>query len=290
MTTTITTTRAALASGLALIYLGLTPATPVAADREHQQIMADLRMLQEQTQQLQALMNGLGEALKAVNSRLDDQTTLERKAFADGKVQMDAISGDIRVVREKVDETNVRLGSISQELESIRQAIPEPGMVPPAPLSNTDAGAPGVPGAPGSPSPQPAGTPAAQVNAQRLWQGAYGDYTSGNYSLAVSGFQMYLNSFPKSPQAHEAQLYVGEALFQEKKDNEAVAAYDRVIGNYPGSASVPQAYYKRGVSLQRLGDNDRARESWEAIIKQFPDSPQAVLSQQGLERLKRPAK
>jgi len=101
---------------------------------------------------------------------------------------------------------------------------------------------------------------------------------------------MYLNSFPKSPQAHEAQLYVGEALFQEKKDNEAVAAYDRVIGNYPGSASVPQAYYKRGVSLQRLGDNDRARESWEAIIKQFPDSPQAVLSQQGLERLKRPAK
>ncbi len=84
-------------------------------------------MLQEQTQQLQALMNGLGEALKAVNSRLEDQTTLERKAFADSKVQMDAISGDIRIVREKVDETNVRLGSISQELESIRQAIPEPG-------------------------------------------------------------------------------------------------------------------------------------------------------------------
>lgn len=280
-------TRAALALGLALIYLGLRPATPAAADREHQQIMADLRMLQEQTQQLQALMNGLGEALKAVNSRLEDQTTLERKAFADGKVQMDAISGDIRIVREKVDETNVRLGSISQELESIRQAIPEPGMALPVPLPNTDASAPAVPGVPPS---QPAGPPAAQVNAQRLWQGAYGDYTSGNYSLAVSGFQMYLNSFPKSPQAHEAQLYIGEALFQEKKDAEAIAAYDRVIGNYPSSASVPQAYYKRGVSLQRLGDNDRARESWEAVIKQFADSPQAVLSQQGLERLKRPAR
>ena len=37
-----------------------------AADREHQQMMADLRMLQEQSQQLQALLNGLGEALKAV--------------------------------------------------------------------------------------------------------------------------------------------------------------------------------------------------------------------------------
>ena len=138
MTIRITTTRSAVALVLALAYVGLSPARPAAADREHQQMMADLRMLQEQTQQLQALMNDLGEALKAVNSRIEEQTSLERKAFADGKVQMDTMSGDIRVVREKVDETNVRLGTITQELESIRQAIPEPGAVPPAPVS-TDA-------------------------------------------------------------------------------------------------------------------------------------------------------
>src|SRR5688572_14510251 len=116
MTIRLTTTRAVLAITLAVVCVVAMPATPAAADREHQQIMADLRMLQEQTQQLQALLNGLGDALKAVNARLDDQTSLERKAFADGKVQMDAITGDIRVVREKVDETNVRLGSLSQEL------------------------------------------------------------------------------------------------------------------------------------------------------------------------------
>ena len=287
MTITMTPTHAALALGLALAYVGLTPATPAAADREHQQIMADLRMLQEQTQQLQALMNGLGEALKAVNSRIEDQTGLERKAFADGKVQMDAISGDIRIVREKVDETNVRLGSISQELESIRQAIPEPGMVPVAPPS-TDATIPAVPGAPAPP--QAVMTPPAQVNPQQLWQGAYGDYTSGNYSLAVSGFQMYLSAFPKSPQAHDAQRYIGEAFFQEKKDAEAVAAYDRVIANYPSSSSVPQAYYKRGLALQRLGETDRAKESFEAVMKQFPDSQPAILAKQRLETLNQPTK
>src|ERR1700752_4994641 len=105
-----TNTRAVFALLLALVSAGLSPATVAAADREHQQIMADLRILQEQTQQLQALMNDLGEALKAVNSRIEDQSSLERKAFADGKVQMDTISGDIRVVREKADETNSRLG------------------------------------------------------------------------------------------------------------------------------------------------------------------------------------
>jgi tol-pal system protein YbgF len=290
MTITITPRRTAVALALALASAGLIPATPMAADREHQQIMADLRMLQEQTQQLQALMNGLGEALRAVNSRLDDQTGLERKAFADGKVQMDAISGDIRIVREKVDETNVRLGSISQELESIRQAIPEPGSVstiPPVPSDPAAAAAAGA-AAPQSTGPAPPAQPPANINPQRLFQSSFGDYTSGNYSLAVAGFQSYLQYFPKSQQAHEAQLYIGEALFQEKKNAEAVAAYDRVIGNYPGSPSVPQAYYKRGVALQALSEIDRAKESFEAVIKQFPDSTAATLAKQGLDRINRP--
>ena len=83
---------------------------------------------------------------------------------------------------------------------------------------------------------------------------------------------MYLRSFPKSTRAHEAQLYIAEALAWEKKDMEAVVAYDRVIANYPGSGSVPMAYYKRGRALERLGETARARESYETLIKQFPDA------------------
>jgi hypothetical protein len=189
MTIRITTTRAVVALVLALAYVGITPATPAAADREHQQIMADLRILQEQTLQLQALMTDLGEALKAVNSRIEDQTSLERKAFADGKVQMDTMSGDLRIVREKVDETNVRLGTITQELESLRQAIPEPGAVPQAPV-NADAGA--VPGGtPGvTPPPQTAATTSPVnpgIQPQRLFDSSYGDYTAGTSVLAVQG-------------------------------------------------------------------------------------------------------
>ncbi len=295
MTIGITTTRGALALGLALAYVALTPAGLAAADREHQQIMADLRMLQEQTQQLQALMNGLGEALKAVNSRLEDQTSLERKAFADAKVQMDTISGDIRIVREKVDETNVRLGSVFQELESLREAIPEPGAFQ-APTPTSDAtmpGALGAPGAPGAPVPQAAVTPTPPMNPgspQRLWGSSYADYTSGNYSLAVTGFQSFLSSFPKSPQAHEAQLLIGESLFLDKKDAEAVTAYDRVISNYPRAGSVPQAYYKRGQALERLGERDRARESYETVIKEYPNTDPASLAKQRLETLNRPAR
>ncbi len=292
MTIRITPTRAVLSLCLALAYLALTPATPAAADREHQQIMADLRMLQEQTQQLQALMNDLGEALKAVSSRIEDQTGLERKAFADGKVQMDTMSGDLRIVREKVDETNVRLGSITQELESIKQAIPEPGAftsAPPNPLATDPTGAttPGTsPVGPVGAVPPPttaAVTPPSGIQPQRLWQSSFADYTTANYSLAIQGFESYLKYFPKGQQAHEAQLYIGEALFQDKKDAEAVVAYERVISNYPGSASVPTAYFKRGVAFEQLGEPGRAKESYDAVIKQFPETSQATMARQRLE-------
>jgi tol-pal system protein YbgF len=289
MTIRITTTRAVLSLCVALAYMAVTPATPAAADREHQQIMADLRMLQEQTQQLQALMNDLGEALKAVSSRIEDQTGLERKAFADGKVQMDTMSGDLRVVREKVDETNVRLGSITQELESIRQAIPEPGAftsAPPNPLATDPTGATTPGTSPVGPVPPPAtaaATPPSGIQPQRLWQTSFADYTAANYTLAIQGFESYLKYFPKGQQAHEAQLYIGEALFQDKKDADAVVAYERVISNYPGSASVPNAYYKRGLSFEHLGEPGRAKESYDAVIKQFPDTSAATMAKQRLE-------
>ena len=86
--------------------------------------------------------------------------------------------------------------------------------------------------------------------------------------------------------AHEAQLYVAESLAYDKKDSDAVVAYDRVISNYPGSASVPLAYYKRGLALQRLGEEARARESFEAVLKQFPDSSPATLAKQRLDGMK----
>jgi tol-pal system protein YbgF len=291
MTRRILTTRTAAALALAFTYVAVAPATPAAADREHQQIMADLRILQEQTQQLQALMTDLGEALKAVSSRIEDQTSLERKAFADSKVQIDAMSGDLRVVREKVDQTNVRLGTIGQELESLRDAMPQPGQFQQAPVNNDAGVAPGATSGGAAPPATTAGAVPVNpgVSPQRLFDSSWSDYTVGNYTIALEGFESYLRTFPKGVRAHEAQLYIGDSLAWLKKDMDAIEAYNRVIANYGGSPSVPMAYYKRGSAFERLGETARARESYETLVKQFPDSQEAVLAKQRLSSANRPA-
>jgi tol-pal system protein YbgF len=272
--------------GLAFGLLGAS-ATPVfAVDREHQQIMADLRMLEEQAQQLQALLTGLGDALKQVNTRIDEQTALERKSFADGKVQMDNVSGDLRIVREKVDETNVRLSSLSQEMEALRTSLPQPGTMSAAPAAIDPAQPAGTSATAAAPPP-----PSAGQTPQRLWDQTWSDYSMGQYPLAVQGFESFLKYYPKNDLADDAQFYIGESNFNAGKFADAVTAYSRVIANYPGANMVPTAFYKQGVALESLpGQTDAAKQSYETVVKQFPDSQAAILAKQALDRLNRPAR
>src|SRR4029450_482314 len=105
---------------IVLFGIWLVAAPAAAQSRREMQMMADIRMLQEQTQQLQqqlqAAITLLSDSLKQVNARLDEKTGNTRKAFADQKLVTDSVGNDLRVIRERVDETNVRITSLSQEV------------------------------------------------------------------------------------------------------------------------------------------------------------------------------
>ena len=261
----------------------LAAASPLrAANREHEQIMADIRMLQEQTQQLQVLIGTLAESLKAIGSRMDDQATATRKGFADQKLLVDTLSGEVRIVREKVDETNVRLTSLTQDVEGLRELMPSMS-APAMPGETTEEGE--TPDAGGGPPPAaPIGT---GVSPRRLFEEARADYFAGQWSLAINAFETYLKTYPRSELADDAQYYIGEAYAAESKFREAVAAYERVISDYPGSDMLPEAWYKAGLSYERLKQQDRAQTAYQFVVKNFSDSQAASLAQQALVRLNR---
>jgi len=265
----------------------LTAALPAhAQNRREMQMMADIRMLQEQNQQLQVTLAAMAEAIRAINGRFDEQAAATRKGFADQGLKIDQFGSELRVVREGVSETGVRLGQLSQEIEAVRLSIPQypppAAPVPFDPSANPSATDPNA-AAPVTPSmPQPAG---AGVSPQRMFETTRADYHNGQYDLCVSGFEMYLQTFPRSELAHEAQHLIGECHYLDGDHQAAVAAYTQVIVNHPRSTSAPDASYKRGLALEQLGQAARARESWEATIKNYPNTTAARLAKQNLDRL-----
>ena len=274
--------------------------TPVAAaDKETRQMMADIRMLQEQTQQLQNLIGALGKtmsealetSLKAVNTRIDakveEQTNATRTAFANQKLTIDAITRDLGVLREKVDENNVRVGSLTQEVNALRQLVTQltarssfdPVFGPPDGATPADSAV--------ATTPVPAGglgmSPAA------AFEQSYSDYTSSRYESAISGFEAYVKNFPDSVQAARAQVKICDAYIQLGNYARAVQACDLAIKNYPTSDTLAEAYYRKAQGLRGLKRNDEARVAFQYVVKTFPNSQEAALATTQLMALTPPA-
>ncbi|MDQ3069748.1 MAG: tetratricopeptide repeat protein [Acidobacteriota bacterium] len=277
-----TTFRYAAAALLCCVF-----AAPAAAqDREQLQMLAELRMIQEQSGQLRALIANLEETLKALNAKLDQQADSTRKGFADQKLQIDGLRDGVGVVREKLDDTNVRISTLSHEVATMRSTFATMQVQPSQTAEPPATGDPAAPPAANPPAGAPA-TPPTGMSAQRLFETAMADYFGIQYDLAIAGFEGYLRTYSTAPDAAQAQYYVGESNYQLKRYQEAVTAYGRVITNFKDSRWVAEALYKQGRAFEELKEFDRARQAYDAVMKNYADTNAALLAKQRLQALPR---
>jgi len=260
----------------------LRPFEAAAADREHQQIMADIRMLQEQGARLQLLMATLDGSFQQLASKIIGQSDVIRKAFADQRLLTDNLASGIRILREKLDDNNIRISSLSQEVEALRVTIPsmQSAMI----QLSTDPET-GLPMEPLAYFAEPLAPLSPGISPQRMYDTAWADYTNGQWVLALQGFEAYIKTFPRSDLADDAQFYIGQTLYADGQFSEAIQAFEQVLLSYPDGDVMPEASYKRGLSLDLLGEAERARQAFDLVVKNYPDSTMATLAKQALERL-----
>jgi tol-pal system protein YbgF len=274
-----------------------------AQNREHLQLAAELRMLQEQNQQLSLALTQLADALKAVNARLDTTEDFQRRRFADQEVLVKNLGSDLGTIRERTQDTDTRLRTLKDEIDALRQtflSLPaliaqsqQAAAVPPLDPNNP-AAAPPAGAADGPPlvAPRPP-TPVlplpetAGLSPNRMYETAFADYSSSQYASAIAGFQQLIKNFPTAEKADDAQYLIGESLANLNRYPEAIDAYNLVIQKYPTGDQVDMAYYRRGFNEERIGRADAARATYEEVVKRFPDSTGSQLARQRLAGLNR---
>lgn len=290
-----------------VVSLPLLPAiaAPAAAqNREHQQLAAELRQLQEQNQLLGLALARLAEALDTVTARLDKNERFQQQRFADQETLVKNLGSELSTVRERAQDSDRRLRSLSDEIDALRQTfLSLPSLIAQAqaaaaaaaaaadPNAAVDPSAPPQAGVP-PPAPLPPAAslplpPTAGLSPNRMFETAWSDYTAGQYSLAITGFGQLVETFPLSERTDNAQYLIGESLYNLNRFAEAAEAYNRVILNYPTGDQVDMAYYKRGLAQERAGNPDAARMTWEEVVTRYPDSQGANFAKQSLVRLSR---
>jgi tol-pal system protein YbgF len=288
----------------AALWLVLFPAlaTPaVAQNREHLQLAAELRMLQEQNQQLSLALAQLTDALKAVNARLDSSEEFQRRRFADQEVLVKNLGSDLGTIRERTQDTDTRLRTLKDEIDALRQtflslpaliAQSQSGLAPADPnnpLAPTDPPPDGAaPAAARFPAPSLPLPDTAGLSPNRVFETAFGDYVSSQYESAITGFQQVVKNFPTAERADDAQFFIGESLGKLNRLPEAVDAYNVVIQKYPTGDQIDMAYYRRGFVESQMGRADAARATFEEVVKRFPNSQGAQLARQRLAGSTRP--
>lgn len=272
-----------------LLLVGLLVAVPMTAraqNREHQQVFADLRMLQEQVQRLQLAINALAEQVKSTQKAVDAQAGETRKGFADQGVSIGAISSGLRTVSEAERDTAIRVAQLNQEIKSIREGLGLQQTTLGQILDLLQAKPTGDPVAVTDPSatskPSSGGLPPSPSSYYNL---AWSAYASNQFEEAIRLYEDALKRFPDAVEAPSARYNLGEAYAALNKPKEALAAFKSVVALHPDSDEVPNALYKQGVCYEALKQRADAEKSYQAVRTRYPDSAAAPLATAALKAM-----
>jgi tol-pal system protein YbgF len=114
----------------------------------------------------------------------------------------------------------------------------------------------------------------------------YSMYREENYEQALEGFRRFLDVYPKSDLADNAQFWIGECLMSISEYEQAILAFQDVIKNYPKGNKVANAMLRQAIAFLEIEDETSSKLLLNKVIKQFPDSSEAKTAKTKLSTLK----
>jgi TolA-binding protein len=193
---------------------------------------------------------------KSLQGQQDEQTkTLDTMAALGSQIQ--AVADQLSTTRQAVSDLTAAVNRISTQLTDLTNIV-----------KSTQAAASAT-----------GGTPQPTISATDLIASAEGDRLGGNLQLSLQEYTDYVSKFPNSPQASDAQYYIGSIHYSNQEWDDAVQAFDTLIKNYPDSKRMPETLFYKADSLANLGRWPEANETLKDLRKRFPDN---ALAQQKL--------
>ncbi len=118
-----------------------------------------------------------------------------------------------------------------------------------------------------------------------LYRRHYAALRAGDHAAAIAGFRAFLQQYPHSDYADNAQYWLGEAYYDQRQYKVAMREFRRVVNDYPRGNKVPDALLKIGFCYAALGETSKARDVLEQVTRVYPASNPAKLAQRRLAQL-----
>lgn len=129
-------------------------------------------------------------------------------------------------------------------------------------------------------------TPADPEQEKLYYDASFSLIQKKDYPKAEQAFTAFLNKFPNSQYAGNAQYWLAEVNLAQDKQQEASINFNKVIQQYPNHNKVPDAMYKLATVQNQLGNKAKAKELLTQLTTKYPSSSAATLAKRMLQTLK----
>jgi tol-pal system protein YbgF len=120
---------------------------------------------------------------------------------------------------------------------------------------------------------------------QEAYDAAFNNLREGQYDQAISGFEGFLTTYPKSMLAANAHYWLGETYYAVRDYPKAKDTFLQLGAEYPKSDKLPEAMLKLGYVYDVLGDRVKARQVLEKLIETYPNSAASAQAQEHLRSI-----
>ena len=225
---------------------------------------------------VQIRMNDLDNRLQRIERVMTNQSLLEMAQRIDAlQAELRAMRGDVELLQNQSEggkaQTRSLYGDLEKRIAALETLGGVGGAVAPGALT------PGV----GSAAPPPV----AGGGEQATYDAAFNALKGGDYPRAIAGFRSFVDTYPTSPLASNAQYWLGEAHYVTREYQNAITAFQKVTTQWPDSRKAPDALVKVGFTQSALGRNGDARVTLEEVVRRYPGTEAAQLASERLKRL-----
>lgn len=235
-----------------------------------EQVEVDVITIEQQLKLLQSTVDANGAAKELVGKLVDQVSAGQQdtdRNFKDLQAQNKDTAAEVHKIAESLTKLVDAMSDLKEDVSSLRanvNAISKQLMA----MQTTTQPLPGP---------------------DDLWRTAQLDYLTGNYALAIPGFQDFLSKYPGDTRAAEGHLRIADSLFNLKKYDAAEMEFDSILQQYPDKDIQRTALLKKAYSLAEH-DKPQALKALNDLVKQYPNTDEATRAQEKIRELAPPAK
>lgn len=295
--------RSLILTWICLLALPSVAHAALFSDNEARERVKELeQQVQAQNQATKATLDEIKKTQQALEQRLAEvENVVKGQGLMDMLSQIDHLNQELSKVKGQLEVAthNIEMGQQRQrdlytDVDTRLRKI-ESGSAPATPsqpgLSDTGAtGAPpntetpGTPAASGAPADassvtaavaptlEPAAPSAGPGSEAKDFDNAQSLYQAGKYKEAFAAYEKFLQNYPNSSRAPEAQYALGYTQYSLKNYKAAMNTQQKLIKQYPTHARVPDAMFSIANSQIQLSDVEGAKQTLKTLLTRYPNS------------------